>query len=147
MSLTSALRSVQHHLDLSHDKGLIPELIDKGVGMGASYLLGVEHGKNPGKADNMIFGLPLTLGVGLLGSGFCVATETFLPSLRGFNHHVNTIANAGLYNYAFAKGVSKGFDGKSGTSLMGSSVVGELPPAPKGTFLSPDEVRHFAGRR
>lgn len=140
MSVTAALSRQYKSLDLSHGRGLVPEVVDKGVGMGASYALGQLVGRDP---NGGIAGMPWTLSVGIAGTGLAILGEVM--GVGHLSHHLNTIANAGLYNYAFAHGVSAG--SKSGSiAPRKSAVLGEIPAAPPGTGLTPDEIRHFATR-
>lgn len=144
MKALSRAYSKTHSLDLSHKPGLVNELLDTGVGVGASYVLGRVHGS--GKAE--VAGVPVNLLVGLLGKGALVASHVFAPGMsKAMGHHLNTVANAGLYSYFFARGVSAG---ASGTRMLGSAsdvVLGAIPPAREGTFLSPEEIAHFAAKR
>ncbi len=147
MSVSAALSRAytkSKSLDLNPSRGLVAEAVDTGVGMGASFLFGELHGRYREQAE--FKGMPLNLLVGVLGKGAAVALEMYTGVPGG--HHLNTVANAGLFSYAFARGVAHGTESAGHTTLVrpASSVLGAIPAAPRGTFLSADEVAHFSTR-
>ena len=144
------------HVDLRHKSGLLHHGVETAEYIGASYALGRIHGHYRDRAK--LKNIPLNLLVGVGGKFLAVVGDAFgLPA----THHLNTVANAGLGSYFHALGVAHGTQSSgrkvyvlppgapapAGLPAGTETVLGDLGKAPRGRYLSRDEINELARMR
>lgn len=129
---------------------------------GASYIFGQIHGRYREKAAVKIAGYEVP--VSILAGVACKAASMAVPAnakLAGVHigAQLNNVGNAGVGAFFHGMGVGHGMkasgrklyileSGKAAPAALGdlkqTDVVGSLPPAPKGAYLSTEDLRGLA---
>lgn len=155
MKLSSVLSKMKSakHVHIHSGPGLGAEIVGTGVYVAASEIFGYVHGRYRDKAE--VMGVPANLLVGVLGKLSAIALYAQGGKLRNKAHYLNNIANAGIGSYVFADGVARGTRAAGrkiyvlesggtppslGRGLTQTDVVGEIPQAMGGAYLSREEL-------
>jgi len=157
--MANILTKVKNNLPHVGDrKGVVGYAVDKVERYGASYGFGFIKGYYREKAA--FRGVPFELlagGLAVAGAAILEATSTGRSSLAP---HLNAIGDAGLQSYLNSLGASLGAK-KSGRKVYvldaGAKapgafpgmreVVGAIPEAVGGAYLSPDQIARFSQAR
>lgn len=123
-------------------------VVDKGERFAAAYAFGAIKGYYRERAMFKGFGADLWVGGGALVAS---AVLTVLSGGRsGAAPHLERIGDAGVSSYLNSMGISWGAKKAGRTVVLGlghSTVLGYIPPAVGGAYLSADEIAHFAAKR
>lgn len=156
MSLLAKIKGGLSKVD--DGRGLTGMLVEKGERYGSSFAFGFIKGYYREKA--MIKGMPVDL---LAGAGMTLAAcvlEAYSGGRSKIAPHLHAIGDAGMMSYINSVGVSMGTK-QSGRKIYllekgaaapagikeAEHILGELPPAVGGPFLSADEIAKFASPR
>jgi hypothetical protein len=147
------LKNLPHGTARSGFKGL---LIDKGTRYGAAFGFGAAKGYYGERFLWKGHGADLWIGVGalLVGAGM----ESFSGGRSRLAPTLERIGDAGVMSALGSIGAAWGMDqagrsvhvstpGKNALSAAKSTVLGHIPQAMGGAYLSPDEIQRFAARR
>lgn len=154
MKVLQKLKSLPHHLPTgtASQSGIKGFAIDKGERYAAAFLYGAAK-TYYGPAFNWRgYGLDLWTGAALtLGSAFLHTSSS--PSLRRLASHAERVGDAGMMVAFASLGADFGMK-KSGRSVavlpargIKGDVVGDLPAAKAGPYLSHEDLMNFANRR
>lgn len=155
MSFLSKLKSNAPHA-LGKQRNLTDVLIGKGELYAAAAGFGYIKGAYREKA--MVKGLPVDLIAGLVATALAVGSEVYSHG-RGMSTHLNAVADAGLMSYFNSIGTAYGAKqsgrqvyvlragAKAPVSIPGLDMVGALPQAVGGVYLSADEIAAFSAQR
>jgi hypothetical protein len=162
MSFLSKMKAAPHHLPhgTSHRRGLVGLLVDKGERYGASLAFGYIKGYYRERAQ--LRGIPIELAAGVAGLAGSALFSLFSSGRSDVAPHFERIGDAGMQGYLNSVATSWGTT-KSGRQVMvldqgagaraqipgkvKQSVVGDIPPAMGGAYLTPDQIANFAARR
>jgi len=148
---SGGLKNLPHGTERAGLKGVI---VDKGERYGASLAYGYLKGYYREKFMFKGYGLDLWTGVGALVAS---AAATIMSGGRSsLAPHLERIGDAGVSSYLNTIGSSLGAS-KAGRSAVvvdqaklpgkKASVLGMIPQAMGGSYLTQDELAHFAARR
>lgn len=162
-TIMKRIKSIPQHLPVgtAHGKGIKAVVIDKGERFGAAFGFGLAKGYY---GDRFIWkghGADLWLGVGALGA----ATVLSMFGGRKANQlgeHLERVGDAGVMSALSSLGAAIGLE-KAGHSVVRTSgakakpvaavhgiygdVIGSIPGAKAGPFLSDSDLARFAQRR
>lgn len=139
--------------------GLMSNVVETVEYAGASYAYGYFLSKHREKAS--IFGVPADLAVGaglkllafgaeMFGHGAALAPHANVLGNAGIGAYMHTLGSgkgagdSGVKRIAVAPGTSPGAVKTAMRGLPGSTVLGDLPKAPRGDFLSARDLADLA---
>lgn len=134
--------------------GVLPKVVESVEYGAASYGFGYLQSRYRAS----VMGVPVELLAGVAGKALVLGGEMMgLPSskfgkvLSVAMPHVDVVANAGIGAYFHTLGVGHGAKaaaalpaGKAPTKALGTTVLGAIPKAPHGDFLSAAELAEMA---
>ncbi len=139
-------------------RGALGFVVDKGERYAAAFGYGYMKGKLHEKFMWKGMGLDLVTGVALVASS--VVANVASGGRSHLAAHLERVGDAGVSSYLNSIGASMGAQsagrsvmvldsGKTPgkTAIKGHSIVGEIPPAMGGAYLTADELNHFSARR
>lgn len=128
-------------------RGFRGTVVDKGERFGAAWAFGAIKGYYRERA--VFRGVPADLLVG----GASLLASAFLDAKANGNSpaakHLERVGDAGVSSWLNSMGAAWGAK-KSGRALAGGrypTILGYIPPAVAGSYLSADEIAHFAAKR
>lgn len=100
---------------------------------------------------SQVMGVPVELAAGVVGKAVVLFGGEAMGLLPSVMPHVDVISNAALGAWAHTLGVGYGAKqvaalppGKAPTKELGTTVLGAIPKAPRGDFLSAAELAEMA---
>lgn len=149
-----------HFMDKYHPRkgGLVSNVVETAEYGAASFVYGYTQAKYGKKA--YVKGIPVDVLSGVALKVVAFGMDAFGGSMMGrIAPHLNVLGNAGVGAFFHTYGVGKGIASSgvtrmllpSGTDLKkvqavapGSTIMGAIPQAPKGDFLSTAELASMA---
>lgn len=100
---------------------------------------------------SQVMGVPIELAAGVVGKALVLFGGEAMGLLPQVMPHVDVVSNAALGAWAHTLGVGYGArqaaslpPGKAPTKALGTTVLGAIPKAPHGDFLSASELAEMA---
>lgn len=95
---------------------------------------------------SQVLGVPVELAAGVLGKAVVLVGGEVMGLLPGPMKHVDVVANAAIGCYFHTLGVGHGAKASAGAlpGKKGTTVLGAIPKAPHGDFLSARELAEMA---
>ena len=142
-------------LSLKRD-GVLPNLVRTAEYGLASYGFGYVQNRFRERAS--VMGVPLDLLVGVAGKAASIFGGEVYGMAPGLMPHIDNVANAGIGAYFHTLGAGHGARAagvkrlliresdvpKARKALPDATILGDLPRAPRGDFLSPAELMEMA---
>lgn len=147
-------------LDRGH--GLVNTLVNKGERYGAALGFGFLKGYY---REKMLIGgkVPADLAVGVVATLAGAGLDIFTMGRSGLSSHLHAVGDTGVQSYLNSIGAAWGAK-KSGRTvyvldegakapaqlpagMAATQVVGAIPQAVGGAYLSPEEIAHFSVQR
>ncbi len=146
------------YLDKLTKKGVVSHVVKTVEYGAASYAFGYVQSRYRDKAR--ILGVPVDLAVGVAAKSAVLVGEILGKTVPGASH-MDVIGNAGIGAYFHTLGAGHGASAagikrvlvsekdlpKVKALLPDATVLGAIPKAPQGDFLSPAELAALAQRR
>lgn len=151
MTNFNSAMSVRQGADLFHGRSIGALAVDKAERSAAAFGFGYIKGYYRDRA--MVMGQPLDLvaGVGLTALGAVLSMASNGKSALA--PHIERVGDAGLASYFNSIGAAMGAKA-AGTQVQvvkgldsHVSILGEIPPAVHGSYLTADEIARYSGIR
>lgn len=127
--------------------GVLPKVVESVEYGAASYGFGYLQSRY----RSSVMGVPVELLAGVAGKALVLVGGEMMGLLPAVMPHVDVVANAGIGAYFHTLGVGHGAKaaaalpaGKAPTKALGTTVLGAIPKAPHGDFLSASELAEMA---
>lgn len=127
--------------------GVLPKVVESVEYGAASYGFGYLQSRY----RSSVMGVPVELLAGVAGKALVLVGGEMMGLLPAVMPHVDVVANAGIGAYFHTLGVGHGAKaaaalpaGKAPTKALGTTVLGAIPKAPHGDFLSAAELAEMA---
>lgn len=154
-----AIKRILDHINPAHD-GVVPKLAEAAEYFGASYAFGYVQNKYREKAS--VAGIPADLVVGGLSKAVAIGMDLWgsTKMATGMAPFANVIGNAGIAAFGHTLGAGAGAKAsgvrrllisesdvaKAKAALPNATILGEIPKAPHGDFLSSRDLASMAAR-